>query len=80
MDHGRLVTKQRVDQRLWRRHLATLDAWFAENPSATSSLIVRMRSHRDHAAGELDRIIAPEYGRSLQGTLGVPAANSSRTC
>jgi hypothetical protein len=67
----RLVTKQRVDEALWRRHTATLDAWLAEHAPAESPLVPQIRRRREHAAGQSDRTATPAYLHSLQGTLGV---------
>ncbi len=66
----RLVAKQRVDTTLWQRHVTTLDSWIVENAAAESALAVRMRQRRELAAGQLERVAAPEYLDSLKGTLG----------
>ena len=66
----RLAAKQRVDERLWRRHVAALDAWLAENAATESSLAAPMRQRREFAASQLKRVIDPGYLDSLQGTLG----------
>ncbi len=65
----RLAAKQRVDERLWRRHVATLDAWLTAN-AAGNGLAAQIRQRRDFAAGELDRVTAPAYLDALRGTLG----------
>jgi len=67
----RLAAKQWVDERLWRRHVAALDAWLAENAAAERSLTAQMRQRRELAAGQLDRVTAPGYLEDLRGTLGV---------
>jgi hypothetical protein len=67
----RLVTKQRVDERLWRRHLATLEAWLAENAAADGSLVAQIRRRHEQASAQLERVTAPAYLAGLQGTLGV---------
>ena len=67
----RLDAKQCVDERLWRRHVAALDAWLAEHAVADGALAARMRQRRDYAAAQLNRATAPEYLESLRGTLGV---------
>jgi hypothetical protein len=66
----RLAARQGADERLWRRHLAALDAWLAENPGAEPALAAAMRQRRDLAASQLDRVAGPGYLDSLQGTLG----------
>jgi hypothetical protein len=67
----RLKAKQRVDEKLWRRHIATLDAWLAENAGTSGAPTAQIRQRRQFAASELDRILAPEYLNGLNGTLGV---------
>jgi hypothetical protein len=67
----RLAAKQRVDERLWRRHVAALGAWLAENAAAEGAFAAQVRQRRDFAAGQLDRITAPGYLDGLHGTLGV---------
>ena len=65
----RLAAKQRVEERLWRRHLATLDAWLAEN--ANAPLAAEIRQRRALALAELDRVTAPAFLENLVGALGV---------
>jgi phosphoenolpyruvate carboxykinase (diphosphate) len=65
----RLAARQRGETRLWRRHLAALDAALAEN-TAGQPLANELRRRRQYAAAELERVTAPAYLRSLQGTLG----------
>jgi hypothetical protein len=67
----RLRAKQRVDERLWCRHVATLDAWLAEHAAAKSAFTAQMRQRRNFAAIQLNRITAPEYLDGLHDTLGV---------
>lgn len=67
----RLTAKQRVDENLWRRHVAALDAWLAENARADNALIGRIRSRRDLASRELERVQSSDYLTRLKGTLGV---------
>jgi hypothetical protein len=66
--HERLLARQRGDQRLWRRHVTTLDAWLSDN--ADIPLSVTMRQRRQNAAAELERVSSPAYRESLHGTLG----------
>jgi len=66
----RLAAKQRVDERLWRRHIATLEGWLTENAAAEKSLVAKMRNRRELAAGRLGQITVPAYVESLRGTLG----------
>ncbi len=69
--HERLAAKQRVDERLWTRHVGSLDAWLAENSRAEVSLISQIQARRELAARELATAKSPEYLARLQGTLGV---------
>ncbi|MFO0880215.1 MAG: hypothetical protein U0840_22935 [Gemmataceae bacterium] len=67
----RLHTRQRVDERLWRRHLDTLDQWLATHPQAERSLVAQLSQRRDLARRQLDQVSAPGYVETLVGTLGV---------
>ncbi len=67
----RLMMKQRVDEKLGRRLIASLEQWLAENAKADASLIATMKMRRELTAKQLDQIVSPEYLSSLQGTLGV---------
>ena len=66
----RLAARQRGDERLWRRHVAALDAWLAANAAAQGPLAAEMRRRREHATTQLHRVTTPEYLESLRGTLG----------
>jgi hypothetical protein len=66
----RLEARQRSDERLWRRHVAALDTWLAENAAAESSLTEAMRLRREYAAAQLGRVTTAAYRQSLHGTLG----------
>jgi hypothetical protein len=67
----RLVAKQQVDETLWKRHVAALDSWLAENARADNELIGRIRSRRDLAIRELRQVQSADYLARLRGTLGV---------
>ncbi len=67
----RLAAKRRVDERLWRRHVAALDVWLAGNAAADGALTAELRRRREFAAAQLGRVTAPAYLESLRGTLGV---------
>jgi hypothetical protein len=66
----RLAARQRVEQTLWRRHVAALGAWLSENTSADAALTATMRQRREHAATQLERVSGPAYLQTLRGTLG----------
>ncbi|QDT56995.1 hypothetical protein Pan44_50590 [Caulifigura coniformis] len=67
----RLAAKQRVDVNLWRRHVASLENWLAENARADNALIAKIRSRQELAARELEIVRSAGYLASLEGTLGV---------
>ena len=67
----RLTAKQKVDENLRSRHVASLDTWLAENARADNTLIGRIRSRRELASRELERVRSADYLASLRGTLGV---------
>jgi hypothetical protein len=67
----RLIAKQRVDERLWQRHLATLDARLKEHAGGDGALTAALKERRTLAAGRLAQIATPAYLDSLRGTLGV---------
>jgi hypothetical protein len=66
----RLVAQQSGDERLWRRHLASLDAALAgdERPSSFAD---ELRRRRRYAASALDQVTAPAYLEVLKGTIGL---------
>jgi phosphoenolpyruvate carboxykinase (diphosphate) len=61
----RLLTKQRKDIALWRRHLAYLDGYAVDGESD-----LQLPARRAHAAAELERVNSPDYLAALVGTLG----------
>jgi phosphoenolpyruvate carboxykinase (diphosphate) len=67
----RLIAKQHVDQRLWQRHLATLDARLKEDTGSDDRSTSLLHERRTLAAGRLAQIATPAYLESLRGTLGV---------
>jgi hypothetical protein len=67
----RLAARRRADERLWRRHVAALDAWLAENaPDAGGPLAAEMRRRREYAAAEMGRVTSAAYLEGLRSTLG----------
>lgn len=66
----RLVTKQRVDENLWRRHVSSLNRWLDENAKADTALLATMRQRRDVASRQLALVTTPKYLDGLSGTLG----------
>jgi hypothetical protein len=66
----RLHAKQQVDERLWRRHSAALDAWLADNKSTNMSLSNKMNSRHSLTRRTLNEVTTISYFDSLKGTLG----------
>jgi len=67
----RLEAKRAVDERLWGRHVASLDSWLAENPAAGAGFAEEIRARRRSASSQLELVRGPGYVRRLRGTLGV---------
>ena len=76
---ARLAAKQRVDERLWQRHVTALDAWLADRAPADEAapFVAQVRQRRAYAAAELQRVTAAAYLTTLAGTLG---ADPSLAC
>jgi len=66
----RLAARRRGDERLWRRHVAALDAWLAGNAAVQSPLADEMCRRQEYATTQLRRVTTPAYLESLRGTLG----------
>ena len=66
----RLRTKQDRDTALWRRHLASLDAFLARTNRSDLAARLRLDQRRAIAERELARASAPAYVEELLGTLG----------
>ena len=66
----RLVAQQRGDERLWRRHLASLDAALAGD-DRPGSFAAELRRRRNFAAAALDQVTSPAYLEVLNGTIGL---------
>jgi hypothetical protein len=56
--------------RLWKRHLAYLDAFLAKPAYRAECQALNLDARRQTAAAELDRAKAPAYLDELVGTLG----------
>ena len=66
----RLRTQQSVDRRLWKRHVAYLEA-FLENPTrADDAQTLKIRDRLQEALRRLQQVDSEAYLESLQGTLG----------
>jgi hypothetical protein len=67
--HERLRTKQERDVALWRRHLASLEAYRA-NAAAKHLAHLDLTGRIAKARAELDRVSKPQYLQALVGTIG----------
>ena len=67
---ARLGQKQRVDVALWRRHVATLDAFLGQPANADEGRRLQLNDRRARAAAQLERASSPNYLAALNGTIG----------
>ncbi len=65
----RLRTKQERDITLWRRHLASLEAYRSQG-DAQRQLPIDLEKRLETVRRELDRVSAPRYLDELVGTIG----------
>jgi phosphoenolpyruvate carboxykinase (diphosphate) len=70
----RLATKQLVDQKLMRQHVASLNAWLDANGTAESTMRKVIQQRREWATRQFDRVSTADYLESLHGTLGADPA------
>jgi hypothetical protein len=66
----RLRAKQQLDERLWRRHATTLDAWLKERPAHGDPLAAGIATRREMALRRIADVTSPAYLDALQNTLG----------
>ncbi|MGO9468762.1 MAG: hypothetical protein ACLQIB_12455 [Isosphaeraceae bacterium] len=67
----RLRAQQRGDERLWRRHLASLDAALGGGASGLGSFADELLRRRDLAVAALEQVTALPYLDALNGTIGL---------
>lgn len=67
----RLSAKQGVNARLWARHVRTLETFVAKSNYSDEAARLRINDRLERARKTLDAIRAPEYEKSLRGTIGV---------
>ncbi len=67
----RLRAQQCGDERLWRRHLASLDAALGGGASRLGSFADELLRRRDLAVAALEQVTAPLYLDTLNGTIGL---------
>ena len=67
---SRLDAKQKVDQGLWKRHVASLEQFLDEPRYADVSKSLRLADRLSLAKATLASVEAPNYAAGLKGTLG----------
>ena len=68
---ARLAAKQRVDQKLWQRHVEYLTEYCSRPTHAAVTKRLSLLARLEHAKSQLELCTRPEYRDTLQGTLGV---------
>ena len=66
----RLAIKQQRDVALWERHAGSLTEFLASSGHQDEAERLGIAGRLEHARAELERVSAPEYRRSLVGTIG----------
>jgi hypothetical protein len=67
---ARLVAKQKVDQKLWRRHVDYLGRFLKSKSHADEAERLGIAAELAHARKRLEQVESPGYAESLRGTLG----------
>jgi hypothetical protein len=73
----RLVIKQHRDIALWERHARSLTEFLASSGHQDEAERLGIAERLEHARAELERVSAPEYRRSLVGTIGADPIHRS---
>ena len=68
---ARLAAKQRVDQKLWQRHVEYLTEYCSRPTHSAVTKRLSLLERLEHARSHLSLCTRPEYRDTLQGTLGV---------
>ncbi|HYE32354.1 MAG TPA: hypothetical protein VEH27_13060 [Methylomirabilota bacterium] len=66
----RLETKQRVDVRLWERHVASLQRFVEEADYVEHDYLDTIQDRLEEAKRELQKVSSPQYLEHLHGTIG----------
>jgi len=66
----RLITRQRRDVDLWRRHVKSLEDFLARPSHREEADRLKLDDRLAYARAELKRVSEPGYARSLVGTIG----------
>ena len=67
---ARLLAKQSVDKKLWRRHVDYLDKFLKRPSHADEAARLGVAGKLEHARKTLEQVESPAYLRQLTGTLG----------
>jgi len=68
--HARLVAKQKVDQRLWKRHVDYLNHFLRKPSHEDVAETLKIGERLTRARRMLEQVESPDYLQSLSGTLG----------
>jgi hypothetical protein len=66
----RLATRQKTDQRLWKRHVRYLERFLTKSSHADEASRLNIKSRLDIAQSMLQKVDSPDYLRHLTGTIG----------
>jgi len=67
---ARLAAKQKVDQRLWKRHVDYLNHFLRKPSHEDVAEALKIGERLTRARRVLEQVESPEYLQSLRGTLG----------
>ncbi|HUA36836.1 MAG TPA: hypothetical protein VMA35_00395 [Candidatus Sulfopaludibacter sp.] len=67
---ARLAAKQKIDQRLWRRHVDYLDRFLKRTSHADEAARLGIAERLSRARQTLEQVESPAYRETLCGTLG----------
>jgi hypothetical protein len=73
----RLISKQKRDVELWKRHVAYLDAFLSDPTRSQDATRLNIRERRESALAELEQMSSPGYLESLVGSIGADPAIST---
>jgi hypothetical protein len=66
----RLIARQQQEVRLWQRHVEYLNAFMSQPRYSGESQRLNLLARREHARQQLQKVSAPDYVKSLVGTIG----------
>lgn len=67
---ARLVAKQKIDRKLWRRHVDYLDKFLKRASHADEAVRLGVAARLERARKTLTDVESPDYARTLSGSLG----------